>query len=118
MTLFDPTLADLQLLLVDRNNLFLSLGTSGGRRARRGLPADIPRSLARVDASPAGIAPLRGVIVDVDRITPLKHLHGAIMLASSYPNDQDRMPTAQRFRIKMRVFIPPGVAFTGSPVVE
>src|SRR5947207_7067638 len=118
MALLDLTLADLQLLLVDRNNLFLSPGTSGGRRARRGLPADIPRSLARVDAGPAGIAPLRGVIVDVDWITRLEHLHGAIVLASSYLDDQDRMPTAQSFRVKMRVFIRHGVAFNGSPIVE
>ena len=78
----------------------------------------MPRSLARVDAGPAGIAPLRGVIVDVDWVTTLEHLHGAIVLASSYLDDQDRMPTAQPFRVKMRVFIRHGVAFNGSPVVE
>ena len=84
MTLLDYALADLQLLFIDRNNLFLGPGLAAAVVLRgRGLPANVPRRLARMDAGPAGIAPLRGVIVDVDRIEPAEHLHDTVVLAGS-----------------------------------
>src|ERR1043166_3842131 len=89
VTLLDLALADLQLLLVDGNYLFLSPCSSLRRGARRGLPADIPCSFARVDAGPAGIAPTLGVIVNVDWMTALEHLHDGIVLAGSCSDDQD-----------------------------
>src|SRR5204863_2700531 len=80
-TLLHYALPHLQLLFIDRNNLLLGGGRSRSRRAwGRGLPVDVPRRLARMDTGPAGLPPLCGVIVNVDRIESAEHLHHTIVL--------------------------------------
>src|SRR3981189_3251569 len=71
-----------------------------------------------MNAGPPGLLPLRRVIVDVDRIESAEHLHYTIVLASSDPDNQDRVPAPQAFRVQMRIFIWHGMAFNSRPVVD
>src|SRR5205814_8082043 len=99
-------------------NLFLGRGSGLRRSGCGGLAADIPGVLPRMDTGPAGIAPFRRAIVDVDRIETLEHLYDAIVLASICLDDQHRLPTVQTFRIQVRISIRQGMTFDRCPVVE
>src|SRR4051812_1437493 len=132
--LLDDTLADLQLLLIDRDYLFLHLGRTASRggggcrscsgcagsgcrsRSRRtgrgsgavrsaALPMHIPRRLAGMNAGPASGAPLLRVLFDVDRVEPGQYPHDAVMLAGGSADHQNRMTTAEALGEEVRILV-------------
>src|SRR5206468_1203274 len=114
MTLFDHALANFELFLVNGDHLFLS----ASRAHPRLRSAIIPGCLSGTCARPAGLAPLSSMLVDIDRVEALKHLHHVIVLARGHLNDQHRMTASETLGIDMRVLVRYGVALNGGPIFQ
>jgi hypothetical protein len=48
-----------------------------------------------MDAGPAGLAPLCGVFVDVDRVEPAEYRHDPIVITGRRPDDEERVPAPE-----------------------
>src|SRR4029434_1106164 len=71
-----------------------------------------------MDTGPAALAPLRGMVVDVEASEAPERLHHTIVLVSRCLDKQDRMPTAEALRVHTHVFIRRRMALEGRPVIE